>query len=367
MAHTLIDDTLSDLHSDGRSSTSSQDNLTQVPPEELERSCRLEYTKLKSEHDRCRKGAGRARQVCVPGYVMTLSRSAQGCDPSRWQWGKFPYIDLAILLGEFAANDFAQVQRHIKLGAANGWHERMPKSLYLQIEALWDNASYRLSTKKPFEELNPVDTYRIRGRNPCPLREWVGNRKYKISGDAKRLLLAEYRRDSKPSRGTKLALADETGLEYTTISNWFKNRRQRAQHYKVEPSTNPVMTTDLKVAKIETYPPPTCPAKTMSTDLWLGNHDQTLTIHHRPSDPMLDVHPTSGESELQQSLINDYESLALTLSEELHQDINFYDPYLPDHHLLIDRFCKSEHMPWTYHQSAQQYQITNENWSSELC
>lgn len=171
--------------------------------------------------------------------------------PADWQWGHYLCIDLALLHIGYADNQFEQVHNAIRLMV-----KTLPVSMEAEVEELWYNAAYRRPCLagagsrrngrwRPAELMTPVNRYRVRKRCPCPTTDRCGVKKYKVSQATKELLMGTFRANPRPSREEKEQLSLVTGLSSETVSNWFKNRRQRT---KMEP----------KVADCEPiYDPPT--------------------------------------------------------------------------------------------------------------
>lgn len=101
--------------------------------------------------------------------------------------------------------------------------------------------------------LGAVEKYRLRKKYPPPQTIWdgeemiysfkEGSRKVKkFFGNicAKfffhlQMLKTLYKQNKYPSSEEKRLLADQTGLTFVQISNWFKNRRQRDKPGRVSP------------------------------------------------------------------------------------------------------------------------------------
>lgn len=196
-------------------------------------------------------------------------------DLGRWAWGEHCHIDRAILHTLYAEGNYQKVHENIILATDQHWRGSFPKQLYQEIEDLWAAAAYQMQSKKPVEKLSAVDKYRIRKRNSCPITSWVGGRRYNISAEAKYLLEEHFKGEEKPGKEAKMLLARRTGLRMATISNWFKNRRQRRTRSmslnSIESASDQSATTTIKSEPAEPtllVEPPTI-------------------YHHRPTEPYL--------------------------------------------------------------------------------
>lgn len=155
-----------------------------------------------------------------------------------WLWAQYIYIDLAMIHLYYASGQFHCVHQAIELMAPS-----IPAKLESEIEDFWYHAAYhRLSLaelgpsrkncrqwQSP-DQMSPVNRYRVRRRFPCPTVQRCGGKKYKVSNANKQLLHSVYATNQKPSRHDKELLSGQTGLSTETITNWFKNRRQRSKH-----------------------------------------------------------------------------------------------------------------------------------------
>lgn len=308
ITQTSTDDYYTDLHSDGQSDVSSQESYLKESLESFDGLCKRLYNDVRHEREsyiRSKKATRKElRDTYVPcddpSYIANLNSSFANFDSTHWIWGRYINIDLAILHRAFGNGYYEQVQQMVK-DALEGWSKGLPKNLYLEIEDIWYESSYRLFPKKPYSELNPVDRYRIRKRNTCPLQDWVGGRKYKIGRFAREQLEEIYKNNRQPKGQVKQKVAEQTGLSYITISNWFKNRRQRT---KVEPDKSGSFESKAKrlkqsaAVKIEKHSPiqSQCTQQVVSAD---ATNQNLTTIHHRPDEHYL---PSSGSSDTSQEL-----------------------------------------------------------------
>lgn len=157
--------------------------------------------------------------------------------PPDWLWANYIHIDLAMVHLYFANGQYECVHQAIQLMA-----HKVPAKLESDIEDFWYNAAYyRLPLAKEAkqrksykhclspDQMSPVNRYRVRKKFPCPTVQRCGGKKYKVSSATKQLLLSYFANNPRPCKNEKLALAEQTGLSPETISNWFKNRRQRSK------------------------------------------------------------------------------------------------------------------------------------------
>lgn len=173
----------------------------------------------------------RGTKELLPGlgdyYVRELQHALRGIDVD-WVCGYSGHRDIqrGILHLSYANADYASVQKYIDLLNKRD----IPIGWCLEFEKLWDNASYQIAAEnKPDKTLTPVNKYRIRGRNPCPIRARLGKRKYDIHEEAKLIMESLYSLNCQPNRDEKLGVVERTGLSLETVNNWFKNKRQRTK------------------------------------------------------------------------------------------------------------------------------------------
>uniref|UniRef100_A0A1I8BBG8 Homeobox domain-containing protein n=1 Tax=Meloidogyne hapla TaxID=6305 RepID=A0A1I8BBG8_MELHA len=107
---------------------------------------------------------------------------------------------------------------------------RFERSHHSELVQLWYMAKYEEDKNKKLKELVPVDKYRIRKKNPPPKSIWDGDELiYSFRKGDREILKDHYNRNQYPNSEEKREIARKTGLTMTQISNWFKNRRQRAK------------------------------------------------------------------------------------------------------------------------------------------
>lgn len=96
------------------------------------------------------------------------------------------------------------------------------------LQRLWYDGHYAEQQGSRNKPLRAVDKYRIRRKYPLPKTIWDGDETVYCFKEKWRFALKRrYQANRYPTPQEKKALADETGLSLTQVSNWFKNRRQR--------------------------------------------------------------------------------------------------------------------------------------------
>lgn len=144
----------------------------------------------------------------------------------EWTWGsELVHLERALLHVLFANFEHRRVLEAI----ARMQLHLLPRQFFGEIQDLWDYSNYRTADlRRPHSQLTPVIKYRIRQKHPCPTWSLSGRPKYNIPEQANTRMLEFFSEISRrPTRAEKYELAAETGLNYRTIANWFKNRRQR--------------------------------------------------------------------------------------------------------------------------------------------
>uniref|UniRef100_A0A4X2LW38 Homeobox domain-containing protein n=1 Tax=Vombatus ursinus TaxID=29139 RepID=A0A4X2LW38_VOMUR len=98
------------------------------------------------------------------------------------------------------------------------------------LQQLWYKARYSEAERARGRPLGAVDKYRLRRKFPLPRTIWDGEETVYCFKEKSRNALKElYKQNRYPSPAEKRHLAKITGLSLTQVSNWFKNRRQRAK------------------------------------------------------------------------------------------------------------------------------------------
>lgn len=146
--------------------------------------------------------------------------------PDWWVFQRWFCIDLAYTHVTFAKRNYHETIRIIDAMI----NEKFPRRYHLEVENIWYDCTYALVNLEKSKKLNPVNRYRIRKRNPCPTAKIVGLRKYKITAMDKCIFEDCYSNNPKPNRRIKEELARKTGQPIETVSNWFKNKRQRNKY-----------------------------------------------------------------------------------------------------------------------------------------
>ncbi|XP_007549533.1 SIX homeobox 9 isoform X1 [Poecilia formosa] len=137
-----------------------------------------------------------------------------------------------------------ELESVLKAQAAVAFHQGRFSDLYAQLESfpfsprshpflqqLWLRARYAEAERQRGRPLGAVGKYRVRRKFPLPHTIWDGEEtSYCFKQEKSRNVLREwYHRKPYPSTQEKRELAAATGLTSTQVSNWFKNRRQRAR------------------------------------------------------------------------------------------------------------------------------------------
>ena len=98
----------------------------------------------------------------------------------------------------------------------------------------WESVytSHTLKTKKP---LSAMIRYRLRKRHPLPSTIWDGEQtSYNIKQSSRDYLNSYYAQNQYPTATERRILARDTGMEYKSVSHWFKNRRSRSKPKSTE-------------------------------------------------------------------------------------------------------------------------------------
>ena len=104
------------------------------------------------------------------------------------------------------------------------------KKYHRQLQYLWRTARYIEAEKARGRALGSVGKYRIRRKYPLPYTIWDGEcMSYCFREEAREILNTMYKRSPYPTAKEKYAIAQEAKLSVTQVSNWFKNKRQRAR------------------------------------------------------------------------------------------------------------------------------------------
>ncbi|PAV60419.1 hypothetical protein WR25_23754 [Diploscapter pachys] len=110
--------------------------------------------------------------------------------------------------------------------AQGKFHERY----YKDLQDIWYKARYKENEMKRGKELGAVEKYRLRRKYPPPSSIWDGQETvYSFKETSRKYLKQYYLQNQYPTMEQKRDISRVTGLEITQISNWFKNRRQRAK------------------------------------------------------------------------------------------------------------------------------------------
>jgi len=161
-------------------------------------------------------------------YSLLAPTVCQLAEEDNWPWGRFIQIDRALLHILYAQARFESV----RLSLCKIPVDLIPLELENELEELWYQSLYQIALCKGNEgqqakQLSSVNKYRIRKRHAPPTAQRGGHKKYSISRQAYELMAAEYVNNPRPRADIKSSIARRTGLKLSTVSNWFKNRRQR--------------------------------------------------------------------------------------------------------------------------------------------
>lgn len=162
-------------------------------------------------------------------YIVSLA-SRLDYIPRSACGAQYKQIQRAIIHVAFARYEFELVRDHIRCV-----YRDMPLCYYSELEAFYYEAAYALkvSTSR-ITHLSAVHKYRIRKKDPCPTIELIGRRRYNISEKASARMEEEFKVNPSPDRKKKEEISSDTGASLSTVSNWFKNRRQRVKRMFVE-------------------------------------------------------------------------------------------------------------------------------------
>lgn len=177
------------------------------------------------------KGMRKSRIPTLPShsdeYIARLSYAFihRQVDLNQWQFCQFEHADRAAIHLLYVRQEFARVQASIEQIAS-----RLPLTRHDEVETLWNASSYILHVPEQLRpSLNSVQRLRIRKRHPCTTIRLRGEKKYKMTASTRLMLEEHFQREPNPGKAEKSNLVELTGLEKSTIANWFKNRRARAR------------------------------------------------------------------------------------------------------------------------------------------
>jgi len=109
------------------------------------------------------------------------------------------------------------------------------KKYHRQLQYLWRTARYVEAEKTRGRALGSVGKYRVRRKYPLPDTIWDGECiSYCFREESRNILNATYKHTPYPTAKEKYAIAQDANLSVTQVSNWFKNKRQRARAKKAE-------------------------------------------------------------------------------------------------------------------------------------
>lgn len=143
------------------------------------------------------------------------------------------YSDIEIVL-------IAQAYLAFRSGKFERLYEYLQKRVFSkryhhQLQYLWRTARYIEAEKVRGRALGSVGKYRIRRKHPLPYTIWDGEcMSYCFREEARDVLNKAYGKCAYPTAKEKYELAQSANLTVTQISNWFKNKRQRARAKKTD-------------------------------------------------------------------------------------------------------------------------------------
>ena len=121
----------------------------------------------------------------------------------------------------FHRNNFRELYTILEGHSFDGVH-------HTALQQMWYKAHYMEAQKVRGRPLGAVDKYRLRRKHPLPKTIWDGEETVYCFKEKSRQALKEcYKLNRYPTPDEKRALAKQTALTLTQVSNWFKNRRQR--------------------------------------------------------------------------------------------------------------------------------------------
>uniref|UniRef100_A0A915I403 Homeobox domain-containing protein n=1 Tax=Romanomermis culicivorax TaxID=13658 RepID=A0A915I403_ROMCU len=97
-----------------------------------------------------------------------------------------------------------------------------------ELQNVWWKAHYAELETQRGKALGPVEKYRLRKKFPPPLTIWDGEEfVYSFKEKSRKMLKSFYKQNKYPTADEKKQITEKTGLSFTQVSNWYKNRRQR--------------------------------------------------------------------------------------------------------------------------------------------
>ena len=114
----------------------------------------------------------------------------------------------------------------------------IPESAVQEIRDLWWDSVYQNHLNKTQKKLTPMIRYRLRKRHPLPKTIWNGEQtSYNLKQSARDYLVNYYEKNQYPTATERRIIARDTGMEFKSVSHWFKNRRSRSKPVKTEETT----------------------------------------------------------------------------------------------------------------------------------
>ena len=165
--------------------------------------------------------------LAMQGQVL-VQRQMQGLPTIQSPSYQTPNVEtqisnptLLFAKGLFSAQRFTEFQQFISSTS-------FPDSALLELRDLWLESVYSSHILKTGRSLTPMIRYRLRKRHPYPRTIWNGeNTSYNVKQSSRDYLTSYYTLNPYPTAAERRILARDTGMEYKSVSHWFKNRRSR--------------------------------------------------------------------------------------------------------------------------------------------
>ena len=116
-----------------------------------------------------------------------------------------------------------------------------PQSAVQELRDLWLDSVYQNHVNKTQKKLTPMIRYRLRKRHPLPKTIWNGEQtSYNLKQSARDYLIRYYEQNQYPTAVERRIISRDTGMEFKSVSHWFKNRRSRSKPDKSDQSAESV-------------------------------------------------------------------------------------------------------------------------------
>ena len=110
-----------------------------------------------------------------------------------------------------------------------------------EMRDLWWDSVYQNHMFKTQKKLTPMIRYRLRKRHPLPKTIWNGEQtSYNLKQSARDYLIRYYEQNQYPTATERRIIARDTGMEFKSVSHWFKNRRSRNKAGKSDETVSSV-------------------------------------------------------------------------------------------------------------------------------